>query len=109
MSDIRICAEHARADRDSVKDIYGERTPYKQQWPSRVDYNLIGEPDRWVQSACVLCRLVHSPRDISLALTDSSNGCGFDIGVKGDKVVGVRGRAMDRVNKGRLGPKGLNR
>jgi anaerobic selenocysteine-containing dehydrogenase len=32
----------------------------------------------------------------------------MDIGVKDGKVVGVRGRATDRVNKGRLGPKGLN-
>ncbi|KAL4813550.1 hypothetical protein BDW67DRAFT_192838 [Aspergillus spinulosporus] len=38
----------------------------------------------------------------------SSNGCGLDIGVKEGKVVGVRGRTVDRVNKGRLGPKGLN-
>lgn len=32
----------------------------------------------------------------------------MDIGVKNGKVVGVRGRATDRVNKGRLGPKGMN-
>ncbi|KAM0351810.1 hypothetical protein ACHAPU_002322 [Fusarium lateritium] len=32
----------------------------------------------------------------------------MDIGVKDGKVVGVRGRATDRVNKGRLGPKGMN-
>lgn len=37
-----------------------------------------------------------------------SNGCGLDIGVKDGRVVGVRGRVTDRVNKGRLGPKGLN-
>lgn len=37
-----------------------------------------------------------------------SNGCGLDIGVKDGRVVGVRGRATDRVNKGRLGPKGLH-
>lgn len=37
-----------------------------------------------------------------------SNGCALDIGVKAGKVVGVRGRATDRVNKGRLGPKGMN-
>ena len=36
-----------------------------------------------------------------------SNGCGLDIAVKDDRVVGVRGRAGDRVNRGRLGPKGL--
>jgi ferredoxin-nitrate reductase len=35
----------------------------------------------------------------------------MDIGVKGEgkdaKIVGVRGRAVDRANKGRLGPKGM--
>jgi len=49
------------------------------------------EVERWVQSACVLC----------------SNGCGLDIAVKGGRIVGVRGRVEDRVNHGRLGPKGL--
>ncbi|PTB71304.1 hypothetical protein M440DRAFT_220041, partial [Trichoderma longibrachiatum ATCC 18648] len=78
--------------RDSVEDIWGPRTPYKDEWPTRVDQLCDEEPERWVQSACVLC----------------SNGCGLDIGVKDGKVVGVRGRATDRVNKGRLGPKGLN-
>ncbi|KAL4876787.1 hypothetical protein BJY04DRAFT_231398 [Aspergillus karnatakaensis] len=78
--------------RDSIKDIWGARTPYKHQWPTRCDSHLVDTPDKWVQSACVLC----------------SNGCGLDIGVKDGKVVGVRGRAVDRVNKGRLGPKGLN-
>jgi ferredoxin-nitrate reductase len=48
-------------------------------------------PERWVQSACVLC----------------SNGCALDIGVAAGKIVGVRGREVDRVNHGRLGPKGL--
>ena len=37
-----------------------------------------------------------------------SNGCGCDIGVRDGRIVGVRGRAVDVVNKGRLGPKGLN-
>ncbi|CEL10262.1 Putative Nitrate reductase [Aspergillus calidoustus] len=78
--------------RDSIKDIWGERTPYKHQWPMRCDSHLVDTPDKWVQSACVLC----------------SNGCGLDIGVKKGRVVGVRGRTVDRVNKGRLGPKGLN-
>jgi hypothetical protein len=44
-------------------------------------------------------------------LIQYSNGCGMDIGVKGEgkeaRIVGVRGRAVDRVNKGRLGPKGI--
>lgn len=39
-------------------------------------------------------------------LDSCSNGCGMDVGIKDGKVVGVRGRAVDRVNKGRLGPKG---
>jgi anaerobic selenocysteine-containing dehydrogenase len=47
--------------------------------------------DRWVQSATVL----------------HSNGDGLDIAVKDGRIVGVRGRAEDRVNHGRLGPKDL--
>ncbi|TDZ17916.1 Nitrate reductase [Colletotrichum orbiculare MAFF 240422] len=78
--------------RNSIEDIWGPRTPYKHVWPTRVDSSWEAEPEKWVQSACVLC----------------SNGCGLDIGVKNGKVVGVRGRATDRVNKGRLGPKGLH-
>ena len=35
-------------------------------------------------------------------------GCGVDIGVAGGRIVGVRGRGDDRVNHGRLGPKGLH-
>ncbi|KAK4122019.1 hypothetical protein N657DRAFT_576760 [Parathielavia appendiculata] len=77
--------------RDAIEDIWGPRTPFKDEWPTRVDSACDEEPETWVQSACILC----------------SNGCGLDIGVKDGKVVGVRGRATDRVNKGRLGPKGL--
>jgi anaerobic selenocysteine-containing dehydrogenase len=78
--------------RDSIADIWGERTPYFGEWSVRVDERTIAEPDQWVQSACVLC----------------SNGCGMDIGVKDGLIVGVRGRAVDRINHGRLGPKGLH-
>lgn len=78
--------------RDSIADIWGERTPYVGDWPARVDERIAEEPDHWVQSACVLC----------------SNGCGMDIGVKDGRIVGVRGRAVDAVNHGRLGPKGLH-
>ena len=78
--------------RDSIADVWGERTPYHGDWPVRVDARVDEEPDRWVNSACVLC----------------SNGCGMDVGVKDGRIVGVRGRADDRVNHGRLGPKGLN-
>jgi ferredoxin-nitrate reductase len=71
--------------RDSIKDVWGERTPHlHNMWPVRADERMLEEPERWVQSACVLC----------------SNGCGLDIG--------VRGREVDRVNHGRLGPKGLH-
>jgi anaerobic selenocysteine-containing dehydrogenase len=78
--------------RDSIKDIWGERTPYYGNWPVRIDERKEEEPDHWVQSACVLC----------------SNGCGMDIGVKDGRIVGVRGRSVDPVNHGRLGPKGLH-
>jgi ferredoxin-nitrate reductase len=78
--------------RDSIKDIWGPRTGYTGNWPVRVDEQTTETPDHWVQSACVLC----------------SNGCGMDIGVKDGRIVGVRGRAVDRTNHGRLGPKGLN-
>jgi anaerobic selenocysteine-containing dehydrogenase len=82
--------------RDSIADIWGPRTPLLgTEWPVRVDQNIEEEPDRWVQAACFLC----------------SNGCGIDIAVKDDtpggRIVGVRGRADDVVNRGRLGPKGL--
>src|SRR4051794_26551076 len=81
---------------DRIADPWGERTPFEKgaPWPVRVDQHLVvpeEEVERWVQSACVLC----------------SNDCGIDIAVKGGRIVGVRGRADDRVNHGRLGPKGL--
>ncbi|MCF6157068.1 MAG: nitrate reductase [wastewater metagenome] len=78
--------------RNSITDIWGPRTPYKGDWPERIDQRILEEPDRWVQSTCVLC----------------SNGCALDIGVKNGKIVGVRGTGVDPVNHGRLGPKGLH-
>jgi ferredoxin-nitrate reductase len=50
-----------------------------------------GDVDRWVQTASIL----------------HSNGDALDIVVKDDRIVGVRGRDVDRVNKGRLDPKDL--
>ncbi|MGN6126492.1 MAG: molybdopterin-dependent oxidoreductase, partial [Humibacter sp.] len=83
---------------DRIAEIWGTRTPFAQaeRWPVRVDMKLAeglapDDVDRWVQSACVLC----------------SNGCAADIAVKDGRMVGVRGRASDIVNHGRLGPKGL--
>jgi anaerobic selenocysteine-containing dehydrogenase len=77
---------------DRISNPWGERTPYYGEWPQRADERTLETPERWVQSACVLC----------------SNGCGMDIGVKDGRIVGVRGRVVDRVNHGRLGPKGLH-
>jgi anaerobic selenocysteine-containing dehydrogenase len=80
-----------------IHDIWGDRTPHGvgEAWPARIDQHVIDgvEPDEitWTRSACVLC----------------SNGCGLEIGVSGGRMVGVRGDASDRVNHGRLGPKGL--
>lgn len=80
--------------RDSIRDLWGARTGFvgQYQWPVRVDEHTEETPDHWVQSAGVLC----------------SNGCGMDIGVKDGRIVGVRGRAVDSVKHGRLGPKGLH-
>ena len=49
------------------------------------------QPERWIQTASVL----------------HSNGDAYDVAVQGGKLVGVRGRGGDRVNRGRLGPKDL--
>ena len=83
---------------DRIADIWGTRTPYRRggEWPVRVDQKLAeglveADVDRWVQAACTLC----------------SNGCACDIAVKDGRMVGVRGRPGDVVNRGRLGPKGL--
>lgn len=83
---------------DRIANIWGERTPFPAggEWPLRCDQFLaegVSEADveRWVQSACVLC----------------SNGCALDIAVADGRIVGVRGREVDRINRGRLGPKGL--
>ncbi|PFG40947.1 molybdopterin dinucleotide binding protein [Georgenia soli] len=83
---------------DRIADVWGTRTPYGQgeTWPTRVDTHLeegLGpeDVDRWVQTASIM----------------HSNGDALDIAVKDDRIVGVRGRAVDRVNHGRLGPKDL--
>ncbi|KAJ9093048.1 hypothetical protein QFC21_006539 [Naganishia friedmannii] len=86
--------EYPRETRDPIEDVWGPRMGYHGEgnWPIRVDEHIHEPVDHWVQSACVMC----------------SNGCGADIGVsKDDKIVGIRGRAVDRINKGRLGPKGM--
>src|SRR5579885_867256 len=84
----------ARQTRDSIADVWGPRTPYEGEgrWPVRVDERVLEQPEKWVQSCCLLC----------------SNGCALDIGVRDGRMVGVRGRKEDRVNRGRLGPKGLH-
>lgn len=83
---------------DRISDPWGERTPFGrgERWPVRVDTQLEdglaeAEADRWVPSASLL----------------HSNGDGLDIAVKEGRIVGVRGRAEDRVNHGRLDPKDL--
>ena len=83
---------------DRIARPWGDRTPYGpgDEWPARTDVFLadgIGADDveRWVRTASVL----------------HSNGDAMDIAVAGGRIVGVRGRAEDRVNRGRLGPKDL--
>jgi anaerobic selenocysteine-containing dehydrogenase len=80
--------------RDRIAEPWGGRTPYGrgQPWPTRVDTYLSDDTvDQWVQSASVL----------------HSNGDGLDIAVRDGRIVGVRGRISDRVNRGRLDAKDL--
>ena len=51
-----LCSAPAVQSRDSIEDIFGELAPYKHQWPARLDQAYDEEPEKWVQSACVLCR-----------------------------------------------------
>ncbi|HZX06860.1 molybdopterin oxidoreductase family protein, partial [Kribbella sp.] len=83
---------------DRIAEPWGTRAAYGpgEDWPVRVDLRLDdgvapADVDEWVQSAAIL----------------HSNGDGLDIAVKDGRIVGVRGRAVDRVNHGRLGPKDL--
>ncbi|MEV5510829.1 molybdopterin oxidoreductase family protein [Streptomyces orinoci] len=83
---------------DRIAEPWGPRTPYGSgaRWPARTDMYLRpgtgpDEVERWVPAASVL----------------HSNGDAMDIAVARGRIVGVRGRAADRVNRGRLGPKDL--
>ena len=42
--------------RNAFEDIWGPKTPYKHELLIRVDERITDLPDRWVRSACVLCR-----------------------------------------------------
>src|SRR5829696_8864318 len=83
---------------DRIANLWGERTPFGpgKEWPVRVDQILEegtseDDVDRWVQTASIL----------------HSNGDALDIAVRSGRIVGVRGRGVDRVNKGRVDPKDL--
>src|SRR3954466_4423798 len=84
--------------RDGIADPWGTRTPFGpgDEWPVRVDQYLVegvaaDKVEGWVRTASLL----------------HSNGDAMDVAVRGGRMVGVRGRAEDRVNRGRLGPKDL--
>ncbi len=83
---------------DRIANPWGERTPFgrDEDWPIRVDQFLEkdvdeDEVDAWVQTASIL----------------HSNGDALDVAIKDGRIVGVRGRGVDRVNKGRVDPKDL--
>src|SRR3954449_12560784 len=99
-SRVKLAADTRDADR--IADPWGARTPYapapggEADWPARVDQYLEPgtqehEVERWGQTASLL----HADADA------------MDIAVREGRIVGVRGRSNDRVNRGRLGPKDL--
>src|SRR5690625_4834854 len=84
--------------RTRIDDVWGPRTPYGsgERWPERVDEHYgdgISPTDvqQWVPTASLL----------------HSNGDAMDIAVTDGRIVGVRGRADDRINRGRLDVKDL--
>jgi anaerobic selenocysteine-containing dehydrogenase len=86
------------AREDRMTELWGARTPYGpgEAWPVRVDSCLRdglapNDVDRWVPATSIL----------------HSNGDAMDLAVKDGRIAGVRGRATDRVNRGRLDPKDL--
>ncbi|MBT2543447.1 nitrate reductase [Streptomyces sp. ISL-44] len=88
----------ANVSGDRIADPWGRRTPYGRggQWPVRTDSCLAegvaeGEVEAWVRAASLL----------------HSDGDAMDIAVRDGRIVGVRGRAGDRVNRGQLEPKDL--
>jgi ferredoxin-nitrate reductase len=94
-----VLDDTAAPEPDRIRDPWGERTPYGkgEAWPTRVDSQLAEGVDEdavehWVPSASLL----------------HSNGDAMDIAVQGGRIVGVRGRPDDRVNRGRLDVKDLN-
>ena len=98
------------AARDPVEDVYGPRHPYTKAWNVRVDEQTVDQPDKWVQSSCVMCS-IGCGLDVSRQIYSLAHLADWKpqkIAVKDGKMVGVRGRESDRVNLGRLGPKGLN-
>src|SRR5829696_9567014 len=80
---------------DRIEDPWGPATPVGpgEEWPERVDTYVApgAAPARWFQTASIL----------------HSNGDAYDVGVQDGRLVGVRGRGVDRINRGRLGPKDL--
>ncbi|MFJ3519732.1 MULTISPECIES: molybdopterin oxidoreductase family protein [unclassified Streptomyces] len=89
---------------DRIAEPWGRRTPYGQgePWPERVDSFMTSAPygaedegpvrvDRWYVTASNL----------------HSNGDAMELAVRDGRLVGVRGVAGDRVNRGRLDPKDL--
>ncbi len=83
---------------DRIANPWGERTPFgrDEECPVRVDRFLdegVNEED--VDAFVPAASILHS------------NGDAMGIAVKDGRIVGARGRGVDRVNKGRIGPKDL--
>jgi ferredoxin-nitrate reductase len=82
---------------DPIAEPWGPATPIRRgkEWPERVDVRLAegvteDRVERWVHR-----------------LAPALDGDAMDIAVAGGRIAGVRGRGVDRVNRGRLGPEDL--
>ena len=80
---------------DRIAEPWGARTPYArgEAWPLRSTRSS-RTAGRGRGALGAAASILHS------------NGDALDIAVKDGRIVGVRGRAVDRVNRGRLGPEG---
>lgn len=89
--------EESRSASGRITEPWGSRTPYGagENWPVRLDSHLADGPGTVVD------------RRVPTASNLHSNGDAMELAVRDGRLVGVRGIAGDRVNRGRLDVKDL--